>query len=408
VKASRRRLVLIGAGGLLLGVAVPAPAAKSQSRAVVAVVAESGVDVLQPEFRTTDGRDAELPAAIRGRVVRVALPPGDRDAKAAALKRGPLGHPVVGTLYYVSGTRLLLYFGQREAGVPAAPPWVGADHGTGTASVAGGRTVGAAPNALVVVLISYQEPAWAWLAEQSWIDVSSSSTFELPTALLCDSYTGMRTFRQLGHLPFVAAGNGFFDSTVLSPGNSPDAVRVGGVLPDGSSFLPGADASDPLFWSGRAYDTAGAMTMRIAKAGTDGLVTASGTSGSSPMVAGRVAHVLSTVRRAVGDTGSGVRAGALVIAQRAPRVGPLADGRLDAEELLEVVLAASRPKGTAAPGRYAIEGYGWFNLEAAKDAVAILLGQRTLPSRLEDDLAYDTAIQARAGLATAKLCQRAK
>lgn len=359
---------------------------------------EAGVDVLHPEFRTADGRDVVLPTGIAARVVRIELPTrGSRSARSAALSRTALAHPKPGTLYYVAHTRLLVYWGTTAKGTVVADPF----HGTGTAALEGGRTTGAAPNALVVAVLGYQQESWQWVASQPWIDLASGSTFEVsPT---CNSAAAVHAFRRAGHLPFVAAGNSYVETTALSPGGSPDVVRVGGVRADGSSALPG-EGDDPTLYSGRAYDLGGLFRNRIPDGGTDGFRYATGTSGSSPQVAGRVAQVLSDVRAAVGDTGSGVRSGALVLAHRRPRSGPLADGTLTAEELLKVVLAVSRPKETTTVGRYAVEGYGWFSPQASRAAVAVLLGSVRAAPRPEDDTAYTAAIAARTALYTAKGC----
>ena len=374
---------------------------RSRPLAVVAVVGETGVDALHPEYRTRDGKDVALPADIARRVVRVALPSrGSREAREAALARSALARPRVGTLYYVSGTRLLVYYATPKHTTGRQDAF----HGTGTSSLAVGRTVGRAPESLAVAVVGYPQDSWTWVAAQRWIDVASASTFDALTGLLCDSAAAVARFRRSGHLPFVAAGNSFIETSVISPGSSPHAVRVGGVRSDGTSALP--DSSDPTLYSGRAYDVGGLFTNRIARAGSDGFTTATGTSGSAPQVAGAAADVLARLREAVGARDVGARGGALVRISVRPDRGPLADGALTADELLEVVLHQAVPRGTQPAGRYAVEGYGWFTHSAADRAVAVLLGRQVDRTRPEDDLAHQAAVAARGAVAEAKQCER--
>jgi hypothetical protein len=365
------------------------------------VVAESGIDPLHREYRTTDGRDAVLPAAIARSVVRVTIPRGlDHEEAVDALVRSPLGHPKANTLYYVRGTRLLVYYGATAKGSVLADAF----HGTGTTSLVGGAKVGAAPTSLVVAVLGYQEPSWDWVAARPWIDLATTSTFDITNGLLCDSTAGVRAFRQAGHLPFAAAGNSFIETTVISPGGYPDVVRVGGVRPDGTTALP--DQSDPTLYSGRAYDVGGLFANRIAAAGTtSGYTTGTGTSGSAPQIAGRTADLLARARVAVGDMGAGVRRGALVVATgRFPARGPLADGKLTADELLKAVLDSSRPAATEPIGRYAVEGYGWFDAAAEMRALRVLTGTATAPVRTEDEQAHAAALAARRAYYAAHGC----
>lgn len=361
--------------------------------ASVAVVAESGVNVLHREFRTKDGRSVQLPAAISRSVTRIRVPWAlGYDEQLAAVNKTSLRHGRAGQTFYIEGTRLLVHLADGNYSDVLAD----AVHGTGTASLAGGRTVGGAPDALVVAVLGYQPPSWQWVAQQTWIDAASDSTFNA-LGLVCDSAAAVQAVRSSGRLPFMAAGNSYIDTTVISPGASPAAVRVGGVEEDGASAMPGT-AKDPTFWSGRAYDVGGLFYNRIASSGNgDGYGQGDGTSGSAPQVAGLTARVLQLTRESVGDPGYGVRRGSLVLpaAGRRPMAGPLSDGVLAADELQDAVLHAAAPALSAAAGRYAIEGYGWFNPGSATNAAQILTGRRALPPRLEDDAAHTVAIAAR-------------
>jgi hypothetical protein len=385
-----------------IGHAYESAVARLPQPVVIADVAETSVDVLHKEFRTSDGRDAQLPAAVRAGVIPVNVSGSrDRAVQVAELSRGPLGHPKAGSLYYVRGTRLLVYYGATAKGSVLADAF----HGTGTASLAAGRTVGSAPEALVVVVLGYQQQSWDWVGAQSWIDLATTSTFDLLDGAVCNSVTGVRAFRAAGGLPFVAAGNGAVETTVISPGGYPAIVRVGGVRPDGTTALP--DTADPAVYSGRLYDLGGLFSNRIAAAGTlNGYTTGTGTSGSSPQVAGRVADLLRRVRLAIGDNGGGLHRAGLAVASRgrAPARGPLADGALTSDELLDAVLNASRPARPAAPGRYLIEGYGWFSPAAEAQALAVVLGRSASVQRSQDDTERTAALAVRTALYTARGC----
>lgn len=374
---------------------------------VIAVIGEDGLDPLHREFATRDGRDVRLPAAIQSKAVRVDLPRGGSyGARHAAMLRGPLGNLKANTLYYVRGTRLVLWTGTRTTGpVDKGDQF----HGTGVASLAGGRTVGHAPDALIVMVLDHFDLSWAWMAQQSWIDVGTSSAYDplLGAApVVCLGTAAVKAVRQSGRLPFLIAGNGPFDTTGSAIGQSPHVVRVGGTNDDGTSRLPG-DGSNPASYSARGYDIAERYTFTIAEYGTsEGYVKAGATSGTTPLVASRAAALITYARKLVGDRGTGAREGALVVAStgaKRPTRGPLADGRLTADELLAAQLGAATP-ARAEPTRYAVEGYGLFDDQAQALVERVFAGRADLPPRTADDLAYSAALLARQGATAAKGC----
>lgn len=405
-----RALVLTAAvlvAGLATGPAQSAPARAASS--VVALVGERGIEVLHAEFATMDGRDAVLPPALAARAVRVPMPDRrwDYERRLAALRSGPLGRLRPNTLYYLSGTRLLVWTGSqstRDAGVHGREH----RHGTGTASLVAGRTVGTAPQSLLVAALGHSGEAWTWVAQQPEIDVATASGFDAlagSAPLLCEGARAAAAFRRSGRLPYFIAGNGLFETLAFSPGHTPDVVRVGGVHTDGTPFHGQTGAAN---YSSHGYDVAEAWTSPMAAAGDDQEhELGSGTSGATPRVAGRAANLLLHARRLVGDTGTGARGGALVVAKRGarlPRSGPLADGRLTADELLEVQLATSRPSMAAEGVRYGYEGFGWANAQAEQQARAVLSGTEPLPARPLDTAAHEAALAARAGVTAAKGC----
>lgn len=381
--------------------------------AVIAVLAEAGVDPTHREFRLPLGVELILPDAVKA--VPVDLPPANDPNPRATLQKGLLGHMANGTLYHVRGTRLLIYNGTDSSDDDL---FADAFHGTGTASLAAGATVGTAPDALVVVVLDSTNRSWAWASRQTWIDVVTSSVLSPAGSgeisgtsgldsfsTTCDGQAGAKALAAAGVPAFAAAGNAFLDSTVYAPASDPSVIRVGGVRPDGSTALP--TAGNPTDYSARAYEVAELWRNRIALAGTtDRYQDASGTSGSSPRLAGRVARMIATLRGVVGDARTGARNGVLVIAApgRAPKSGPLADGRLDRKELLDAVLHAARPSAADARGRYALEGFGFFDQKAQNLATDVLLGRAALPARAEDNAAFSASQAAELAMTTARGC----
>lgn len=390
------------AQGLATGGRPTAPSGAAKpivAHSVIAVMGDVGLDLVNHEYTTANGADVVLPPGVTA--VRVAMPAGgDREARIAALRKGLLGHPSHNTLYYLSGTRILLYTGDYSP-----DPLANDFHGTGTTSLAVGRSVGTAPDALLVVPIGSTSNGWEFVSKQRWIDVASESAFAIlgqPVAT-CDSARAVNDFRATGHLTFTAAGNGPVDTMLTPPGGLASVVRVGGVNPDGSPFVPAPNNS--ALYSAREYDVSEQFVNRIANISTaSGYSDASGTSGSAPRIAGRVAQLLATVRAAVGDPGVGVRDGALVVAKKRPTTGPLADGRLTADELLAVVLNSAKPSSAIEVGRYLNEGYGLFNAAAAKTAVAVILGTAGPTVRSIDDTTYTAAMLGRTSYSLARGC----
>lgn len=177
---SRVRLVAAAATVLTATVLIaPAGSTTRPATTVIALVGEAGIEVLHKEFATADGRDVPLPPAAAAQAVRVNLPDRrlDHDQRREIMLRGPLGKPKPYTLYYLRGTRVLIWTGLPKD--RAALTGVEVSHGTGTGSLAAGLTTGTAPKSLLVVTLDYTDPSWAWVASQPWIDIASSSVFDL-------------------------------------------------------------------------------------------------------------------------------------------------------------------------------------------------------------------------------------
>lgn len=404
VRALVAFVCLCGAIAAAPAVAAAPASATQRAASVVAVIGDSGVDLVHADFALPAGQRPPLPPGAAEQAVRVQMPRGgSADQRREALRRGPLGKPRPNTLYHLVGTRLLLWTGTQQNDLLA-----GDAHGTGTASAAAGRAHGGSPGGWVLVTTGFADESWNYAASQPWIDTASGSVFE-PVgpgpSPLCEDAAGIARLRASGRLVFVAAGNGPVDTAALPAGAHPAAIRVGGVREDGTSALPRPDG--PTSYSARAYDLAESYTNRVAENGTEGgYRDAKGTSGSSPKAAGRVADVLARVRAEVGDGGTGTRAGALVVAtDKRPARGPLSDGRLSADELEAAVLAAAVPSAQVPAGRYAVEGYGWFGPAAQARALDFVLGRAAPPARPEDDTARAAAKAARSASVAARGCR---
>ncbi len=361
--------------------------------AVVAVIGESpGVNVLHDDFRTPDGRDPVYPSGMP-RPVFVSLPArGSFADRMAALQAGPLGHPQSGTLYAVHGTRLLLY------ATPSVTDLVGGDrlHATGVLSAAIGRRFGTAPTSLAV-FIPYGVPAsYAWLHDQSWIDVASTSSYTVSTVNsndavdtpLCLGARPVREWVARGHTFFASAGNTTDEAEPLtSPNGLAEVYQVGGVDGSGHTWLPGhLEESDPFYAAGtvvRPYQTGELYSFPAAAPDAlTGSVHFGGTSGATPRTAGRAAALISAARA--------------VISRGRPAQGPLSDGELSSTELVSLLHAVAVPVLPDSPVGYATEGYGALTAGSQDLALRVLAGTAPMPNRSLDDAANTAAQQLRA------------
>ncbi|MDQ1712713.1 MAG: Subtilase family [Frankiaceae bacterium] len=381
---------------VLAAPAAAAPATAAPPRpSVIAVVGEpGGLNVLHTDFRTRDGRDAVLPAGVRA--VRVALPrTGDFAARTATLAAGPLGHLKAGTLYYVAGTRLLVYAPRDPVGRSTTDIVTGDRlHATGVVDAAIGRRYGTAPDALAVFVAGGGAAPWEWVATQPWVDIATTSAYGTPQvagsnggtggSVLCEGAAAVRRIVASGRLVFASSGNTTDQPEALvSPNGLPEVFQVGGVDAAGRSWRPGhTEESDP-FYAGanvvRPYETGELFSFPAAAPDSfAGTVHFGGTSGATPRTAGWAAL--------------------LVAAARAAR------GRFDGAEVAGLLRHAAVPAEAAGPGRYFVEGYGALNASAVARAAAVLHGRGTLPARPDEDAASAATRQARAALFNAVRC----
>lgn len=404
----RGRAVRLAGAAVAAAVVLGAmPAASAPGRAAsqeppvttVAIVGDSAINPLHVEFRTRNGRDPVYPAGMPT-PVRVPLPAADSfDEAMAELAQGPLGAPVSGTLYALAGTRLLIYATPDES-----PLGTGEDrhHGTATAASAAGSRTGTTPDSLIVFVPGTSAAAYGWLAEQSWIDVASTSVYTIPTTGQCAGAAEARTLHRNGGLLFSSAGNVTDQyEAVSTPNGLPEVYQVGGVDSSGRTWLPPhPEEQSPFLIAGnviRPYETGARYSFPSASGNSfDATIAFGGTSGASPTVAGYAAELVAEARRLLGHRGP---RGQEALADRGkgaapPKAGPLADGTFTRDELVDLLHRSAVPAETG-PQRYLLEGFGATDARSHGLALAVLRGKQPPPTLPEDQQLHDTAEQAR-------------
>lgn len=448
-------LLLAPPAALAALAAGPAAADASVESHVVLALIDTGINPYHEEFRdaartahpadyisgyprSAQALDLCLDAAaqpacgdLRGAVARDA-------ATWGSVERTRADDGAAGALYHIPGTRIVGAVSVGAADDPYVAPTRILDdtgHGTATASLAAGATLGACPSCLLVIVEGPGDEALAWARAQPWIDVVSSSwgwqsnlgwpppPFGAPNA---------RTTRDM-----VEAGK----TVIFSSGNGPGFDAVPDVTDLGEYLLPGESTytseytgpdwvvtvgaidpenGQPIAGTGRPVDIAAAgIDVRAASAfARSGRLDFAGTSAAAPIAAGVFGHALLEARRALRDSLEGPRTvlgQREVVAQGAPPAtalaGPLRDGLLTRDELQRAVYQTAKPcpldvAPTCAAARaewpFPMRAWGWtlptpplaYPLltgyggvdEATRDAaVAALLGAPVAP-RPEADL----------------------
>jgi hypothetical protein len=361
---------------------------------VIAIVGESGMNVLHHDFRTADGSTPTYPAAL-GHVEPVTLPTsGSFAAKVNAVRAGVLGHLTPGVLYGIRGTRLLVaaapgvqpqtdVTGSGALDVTIGAPNDPTLHGTGVVDAAIGARFGTAPDALGLLVLGNAADSWDWVAAQRGIDVASTSVYEVGGR--CTAATAVRRIVAAGRPVFSSAGNTTDQGEPLtSPNGLPEVYQVGGVTADGAPYGSPHQDSDPWYGAGqvmRPYQTG--ELYDFVTAGYDsetGTMRFGGTSGATPRTAGWAADLIGRARQQ----------------QTRPRLGPMADGRLDEAELIRLMRHVAMPSMSGQPGAFYSEGYGALSRSAVHQAFRVLAGETTEPVRAADDAAEAQVEQARA------------
>ena len=393
-----RRLLTTTAAVAVLGTALPSSATpqRMSTAPVIAVVGESGMNVLHHDFRTADGSTPAYPASL-GRVVVVPLPEtGTFAQKRAAVAAGPLGHLVPGQLYGIKGTRLLVVSAPGVAprtdvtGGGTTSVTVGAPddptlHGTGVMDAAVGTAYGTAPTALGLLVLGSIDDAFAWVAGAPGVDVASTSTYQVGGR--CTAAAAVRRIVAGGRPVFSSSGNTTDQGeTLTSPNGLPEVYQVGGVTAEGAPYgsSPSAGDGDPFYGAGqvtRPYQTGELYDFRTAAFDSEtGSMRFGGTSGATPRTAGWAADLIAHARAQ---------------SRRAAR-GPMVDGRLSGAELVAVMRHVAEPSMAGQAGAFYAEGYGALNSRAVRRAMRVLDGTMAEPARPQEDADQAAVERARA------------
>lgn len=319
----------------------------------------------------------------------------------------PLSTPAQIGYTWFPGTKIIgaLSFGERH-------PWVGSNssHGARTSSVAVGNMHGSCPEC-VAVLLSYggqdgAEQAIEWATSQPWIDVITNSYGFSSSGVLRDRlYSGSdvdatRTASERGQTILFSAGNGLQNdfeepnTTLFSSQEGPDWIlTVGATHPDGGTYTGSGKPVD-VSAIGASYPSLGGST--VSSSGSF-----SGTSNSTPVVAGIYARALTWARSRLGGPSRVQASGVVAVGDPVECVSSasceLEDGVLTAEELRLRLLHAALPTpeglrygdgvwlGTlngqplghdpgplpvsTGEGEFASEGFGTFFASLGSDAV---------------------------------------
>lgn len=315
------------------------------------------------------------------------------------------------TLYFVPGTTLSFYSLAENAGdflVDTLP------HGAQASSQIACEEYGMGSNAHLVILNWYREgPNGAgarlirWAADQPWIDIIHFNGQDYPIPVPLFKARELSYAISKGKFVIIAAGNGVAGLGAnypmeLSRYNGPPGSLVVGAN-DNGGWIAYSNLNPHVVMDGGA-------TVAAAPAGF-GDAEFSGTSSSSPRVAGYVARLLGELRAHFGHTGGGL----LTIPAGSPRpsAGPLADGTLTAAELHEVVRKTADPNphesvydGSTSPfavpqpfplpfAFYPKMGYGEISEKTIDLAFEVLAGAHSLPDQPQEDAFYASSEELR-------------
>lgn len=329
--------------------------------------------------------------------------------------------------YWIPGTNIVGLWAQDDDSVPVFDPDGNThSHGAQASSQLAGEGYSIAPEVLLVVMDRtvdggsladiYRANADGirWAADRPWIDIIHTN-IQNPVPMannrtpFAPGYPEALAYaRSQGKLVVSAAGNFLVEPSETSPHTGPV-----GVLSVGANDNCGPDGGYTYFSNPNPHVVMDGARTVSAEANGFGDDDFGGTSSSSPRTTGYAAKVLLQVRQALGYTG-GVRDGALVVVDdpaKRPSQGPLADGRLTAEELHAVVRKTADPNphpsrfdGNAyvpplcipqpadlPTSNYQKMGYGEVSEHTLPDAVEVILGDAPMPDRPAADAQYQAS-----------------
>ena len=288
-------------------------------------------------------------------------------------------------------------------------------HGAHASSQISGEGFGLSPDSYLVVMdrtsdggrspYEVNAEGLRWAADQPWIDIIHTNIQNpVPLAdeetLLFPGYPeAVRYALSKGKVVVSAGGNFWVEPTETSPHAGPPGVLVAGAN-DNCGYTDYANPDPHVVMDGYQTYSAAADSYEQDTFG--------GTSSASPRTTGYVAELLLRIRREYGYTG-GIRNGALVTLPPAtrPATGPLADGRLVAAEMHEIVRKTANPNpheskwdgdqmiGLCVPqpvdlpvAFYPKMGYGEISEHTIDLAFDVAVGRAEMPSRPVEDEYY--------------------
>ena len=378
---------------LVVGGGAPVEAAEkrlaSDSFTVVAVV-DTGinpyhVDFRRPGLRVHPARYVQgFPASAQP--LRLTLGKGDV-ADLVNKDRKVWDDVKSGRLYWVPGTNLIGVIQPGESSV--SPPILDqAGHGTGVASLAGGRQHGPKTDRILLVAVKGFSDGLEWAARQPWIDVITNSWSEL-IPVVDQTAEASREAVASGKIVCFASGNLAAPLWALEGQGPSWHVNVGAAS---------AETRGEHYYTGYPNDVLGLTGVPAAAAdSTHDERPFGGTSGATPAVCGLIAKALAELRSRVGYSVEGPRRGLLATSRSRPK-GALKDGKLGRVELEDAVQATAVPAESsfepdkdpsaipAVPNAEFLRGgYGIVDEKTSGNALAVLLGARVRPDReLED------------------------
>lgn len=398
----------------------------SRSMAVIAIV-DSGVNPYHEEFRDSAFQDHPATYITDYPADAEALPltfTASQYTKAVSEDEEVWEEAKANTLYYVPGTRIVGAISIAKRGAyPILDDQAGDDgHGTATASIAAGETIGTCPTCLIVVVEGLGEQSIRWAMDQPWIDVVSNSWSYCSLLVTCDVDPGImpplvhpvnvdasRRAVEEGKTILFASGNGWLNAfdvpqmTYTHPQTGPDwIVTVGAADADSGATVLGTGRPVDVVsfgwdWRGASHNSMSAVR------------DFSGTSSATPVVAGAFGHVIQGARDALNDTREGPHGSGMLARGEAPgdlgSGSTIADGELTRAEAQRLIyLTARRADGIGpvlpttlpdSPAYFLYAGYGLVDHATAQKALDIVLGTASQPTKTDADqwAAVDSAIR---------------
>ena len=333
--------------------------------------------------------------------------------------------------YWFPGTNLIGTWAAQGDAIPIfdtrARTGATHSHGSSASSQIAGTGLGLAEDAFLVIVdrtlnnsaggstnadvYRTNGEALRWAADQPWIDIIHTNIQNVvPLAGNQVPYEpgyheAVEYALSKGKLVVSAGGNWYAEPTETSPHAGPPGVLAVGAN-DNCGYTEYSNPDPHVVMDG--WGTVAAQPNGF------GTTTFSGTSSASPRTTGYAAQLLLEIRRRFAYT-EGMKNGALIelpAGTQLPATGPLADGRLLAAELHEVIRKTANPNPhasiwdgtqvTCIPqptdlpfSFYPKMGYGEVSEHTMPTALSVVLGTAPMPSRPVEDALYEASEAAR-------------